>query len=63
MLAVVHRLRCAGFEHDLSTARGARLRCSGCGRIDRADTVTVVEIARFEGDSGSVALAHRRGRR
>lgn len=50
-LTVSRRLRSAGFDHDLSAVGGGSLRCSVCGRIDAAAAVTVVEIARFEGDS------------
>ena len=51
MTKALARLKADGFELDVQSVPGARLRCPVCGHeVDAAD-VTVVETVRFEGRS------------
>ena len=51
MLHAVSRLRSAGYEFDLRTVAGGRLRCPACGTLVHGSEVIVTETVRFEGIS------------
>lgn len=51
MLEATARLRAAGYRIELTALPGARLRCAACGEVMDADSVTIADTVRFEGDS------------
>jgi hypothetical protein len=51
LLEAMARLRSAGFAVDLVAGPSGSLRCSECGSVLAANTMTLVHTVRFEGDS------------